>query len=166
MSDPSVAQPFRLERPFKASCDQLFQAWTDADLLRRWFAPVGMMISQAQMDLQPGGAFLYALKAPVGLEMWGKWVFQEITPPNSLTFIQHFSDAAGSVTRHPLSLTWPLQTLTVASFEAKGEAALMRITSTPLSPTPAEIVTFNAAQPLMQQAWTGTLDQLERYLAE
>jgi hypothetical protein len=37
--------------------------------------------------------------------MWGKWMFVDISAPDKLATIQMFSDAQGTITRHPLSAT-------------------------------------------------------------
>jgi uncharacterized protein YndB with AHSA1/START domain len=31
-----------------------------------------------QVDLRPGGVFLYSMKAPDGKVLWGKWVYRTI----------------------------------------------------------------------------------------
>ncbi|MFY7962554.1 MAG: SRPBCC family protein, partial [Elsteraceae bacterium] len=101
---------FEIDRRFAAPPEKVFKAWTDPEDLKRWFAPAGMSMSRAKMDLRPGGGFHYALRAPTGFEMWGMWAFEEILAPEKLVLIQHFSDPEGGVTRHPLSPTWPLRT--------------------------------------------------------
>ncbi len=69
------------------------------------------------MDLRPGGTYHYGMKAPDGAPMWGKMVYREISPPERIVFINSFSDEAGGTTRHPMAPTWPLEMLSVFTFE-------------------------------------------------
>jgi uncharacterized protein YndB with AHSA1/START domain len=78
--------------------------------------PKGVTIAKADLDLRPGGVFHYCMETPDGHEMWGKWTFLEITPPDRLIVIVSFSDANQGITRHPMSATWPLETLSKTTF--------------------------------------------------
>lgn len=164
MTTESMIQPIEINRVFSVSPDRLFAAWTKAEQLRRWFAPTGMTMSQAMMDLRVGGAFHYALRALTGLEMWGKWEFLEVAAPERLALVQYFSDASGGVARHPMSPTWPLRTHSVTTFAAEAGGTAMTIRWTPLQAEPVEVATFDAARPIVAQAWAGTLAQLEKFL--
>jgi uncharacterized protein YndB with AHSA1/START domain len=72
------------------------------------------------MDLNPGGRFHYCMKTPDGHAMWGRWTFLEILPPEKLVVVVSFSDAKGGVTRHPMSATWPLETLSTTTFTERA----------------------------------------------
>ena len=78
----------------------MFRAWTETEHLTRWFGPVGFATVARKNDLRPGGVFHYHMRAADGREMWGKWAYREIVPPDRLVFVQSFSDEAGDTTRH------------------------------------------------------------------
>ena len=59
----------------------------------------------------PAGCSTTECAAPDGSEMWGKFVYREITPPERMVFIVSFSDENGGTTRHPMAPTWPLEML-------------------------------------------------------
>lgn len=160
-----MAQLFEIDRRFAAPAERVFKAWTDPEDLKRWFPPAGMTLSQTKMDLRPGGGFHYALRAPNGFEMWGMWEFEEIEAPAKLVLLQYFSDAKGGVTRHPLSATWPLRTRSTTRFLADGAETVLSIVWVPHEAEPAEFATFDAAAPVVRQAWGGAFDQLARFLA-
>lgn len=40
-----------------ASSSRVFEAWTNPDLLKAWFAPGNMMVPSVSRDLRPGGAY-------------------------------------------------------------------------------------------------------------
>jgi hypothetical protein len=96
--------------------------------------------------------------------MWGKWTFVEIAAPARLSCLVSFSDELGGVSRHPMSATWPLQTLSVASFDAQGEKTLFTLRWSAYHATSEERQTFNGGHEGMRQGWGGTLDQLAGYL--
>jgi uncharacterized protein YndB with AHSA1/START domain len=156
---------FVINRTFDAPRDLVWKAWTEPERLMQWFSPKGFTNLSSQVDLHVGGTFHYGLRMPDGGEMWGKFTYREIVPPERLAFIMHFSDAEGGVTRHPMAPTWPLKTLSTMTLEAQGDKTLLTIHSVPFEATEEEIRTFEAGRDSMKGGWGGTLDQLEAYLA-
>jgi uncharacterized protein YndB with AHSA1/START domain len=156
---------FIISRSFAAPRALVWQVWTQAEHMGRWFSPKGFTRTAARMDLRPGGIFHYGLKAPNGLELWGKWIFREVTPPERLVWEQTFSDAAGGVTRHPMAKDWPLRMLSTATFTETDGRTTIRLEWTTLDATAPEQKVFDDSHGSMQGGWTGTFDQLEAYLA-
>ena len=154
-----------ISRLFDAPRELVWQAWTQTEHLNRWFGPKGCTIPACSMDLRPGGIFHYGMRTPDGREMWGKWTFLEIASPGRLVLISSFSDAKGGVTRHPLSATWPLQTMSTMSLIEENGQTRMTLCWSPHQPTEVERRTFDSAHEGMKQGWSGTLDQLDSYLA-
>ncbi len=164
-SNKPVANPFIISRVLNAPRELVWQAWTERDRLAQWFGPKGATIATAKLDFRPGGTFLYGMKMPDGKEMWGKFVYRQITPPERLEWVNSFSDAVGGITRHPMAPQWPLELLSIATFEDQGGKTKLTINWSPLNATPEEITLFNSMQPSMQGGWTGTFENLEAYLA-
>jgi uncharacterized protein YndB with AHSA1/START domain len=80
--------------------------------------------------------------------------------------VHSFSDDKGGLTRHPLSVSWPLELLTTVTFEeAPGGKTKLTLTWAPINATEEERKTFAAAHEGMQGGWTGTFEQLADYLA-
>jgi uncharacterized protein YndB with AHSA1/START domain len=119
------------------------------------------------MDLRPGGTYLYGMKAPDGSTMWGKFIYREIVPQQKLVFVNSFSDEEGGTTRHPLHKTWPLQLLSVFTFEDQpGDKTKFTVRWAPLNATEEERKTFDAGHDSMRGGWSGTMEQLAAYLAK
>ena len=159
-----LAQTFLISRTFDAPRELVWKAWTENDRLMQWFGPKGSTMFHAKNDLRPGGVFLYALRMPDGLEIWGKWVYREIVPPERLVLVSSFSDAEGNVTRHPMAPTWPRETLSRTTLTEHGGKTTVTIEWRPLNATEEERTTFEAGKPSMTQGWGGTLEQLDDYL--
>jgi uncharacterized protein YndB with AHSA1/START domain len=116
------------------------------------------------MDLRVGGTYHYSMKMN-GTEMWGKFTYREITPPQKLVFVSGFSDAKGGITRHPFNQAWPLQMLSTITFSepAKGKTKVA-IYWTPLNANAEELKAFADNMASMTQGWTGTLDCCAEFL--
>ncbi|MDE1147846.1 MAG: SRPBCC domain-containing protein [Azospirillaceae bacterium] len=170
---------FRLSRTFHAGMGLLWQAFTEPERLRLWWGPKGFTWVLGEMDLRPGGTFLYGMQPPGGLgaafTMWGKWTFREITPPTRnaagevtpghLAFLASFTDAGGTPIRHPMNPTWPLEVLSTVSLVKEGPGRT-RVDSTgvPFEATVEEQATFAAGLEGMRLGFSGTWDQLADYL--
>jgi uncharacterized protein YndB with AHSA1/START domain len=157
-------KPFEIARVFDAPRSEVWKAWTEPERLRQWWGPKGFTVHTCKVDLRPGGSFLYGMKAPDGSDMWGKFVYRKIEAPKRLEFIVSFSDPKGGVTRHPSSPGWPLQTLSVVSFEEQAGKTRVTVQWTPHDATEEERKSFDAGRASMQQGWGGTLDKLAAYL--
>jgi len=93
-------------------------------------------------------------------------VYREIIPPEKLVFINSFSDEKGGLGRHPMAPTWPLEMLSVFTFEVQpGGKTVVTVRWSPHNATEEERKTFDAGHASMNQGWSGTMDKLEAYLA-
>lgn len=156
---------FVISRVLNAKPDKVWKAWTEREELMQWFGPKGVTIPVATMDFRPGGVFHYCMRMPDGSEMWGKWTYREIETPDKLVLISSFSDAQGGITRHPLAADWPLETLSITTFEAQGDKTLLTINWSPWHATEVEIRKFAESHAGMEQGWGGTFEQLTAWLA-
>jgi uncharacterized protein YndB with AHSA1/START domain len=155
---------FEVSRTFAAPRALVWRAWTDQQALVGWFGPKGFTLSDATLDLRPGGFFHYKMTAPDGTAMWGRFGYREIVPETKLVWVNSFSDAAGGITKPPFAGDWPAEILVTASFTEHAGHTTVTITSLPVDATDAEIGTFAENHPSMQQGWGGTLDQLGAFL--
>jgi uncharacterized protein YndB with AHSA1/START domain len=162
----SADQDFVISRVFNAPREMVWRAWTEREQLMQWFGPKGFTMPHAKLDLRPGGIFHYAMRSPDGKEMWGKWTFREIVAPNKLVLVSSFSDAQGGISRHPMSASWPLETLSTTTLEEHDDKTTLTIRWSPLNATELEMKTFAEAQSGMQQGWGGTFEQLAAYLSK
>ncbi|HEX7262885.1 MAG TPA: SRPBCC domain-containing protein [Candidatus Dormibacteraeota bacterium] len=52
-----------IERTFQASIEEVWALWTTKEGLEAWWAPEGWKIAVRDLDLRPGGEFVYELTA-------------------------------------------------------------------------------------------------------
>ena len=57
-----------LERILNAPRELVWEAWTNPEHLKRWFAPQPYEISEVEMDLKPGGIFRIRMVGPDGFD--------------------------------------------------------------------------------------------------
>ena len=82
--DPAA---IRIERTFPAPARAVFDAWTSAELLRRWYPPgADWDTPVAEVDLRVGGRLRLVMRSPDGAEFGGGGEYREITPPTRLVF--------------------------------------------------------------------------------
>ena len=69
-----------------ASPERVFAAWTEPDLMARWFAPGDMTVPEATADLRVGGAWRVVMLDPAGQRHVVGGAYREITPFTRLAF--------------------------------------------------------------------------------
>lgn len=162
-----MANEFIISRIFDAPRAFVWKAFTEPARMKQWWGPKGFTVIRSDMDLRVGGIYHYGLKTPEGAVMWGKFVYREIVPPERMSFINSFSDEKGGVTRHPGHEKWPLEMLSTFTFEEiRGSQTKFTVNWSPFEATADEMKTFEMSFDSMIQGWTGTMDQLQTYLAK
>ena len=135
---------------FDAPRDLVWKCFTDPEHMKQWWGPKGVTVVASKMDLRLGGTYHYGMKAPDGSVMWGKMVYREIVPPEKLVFINSFSDEKGGLARHPMAPTWPIEMLSVFTFEEQpGGKTKFTVRWSPHNATDEERKTFDAGHASM-----------------
>jgi uncharacterized protein YndB with AHSA1/START domain len=84
-------------RLFDAPRERVFRAWSDPELLARWWGPKGFTNTFHEFDFRPDGHWRFTMHAPNGGNFANENVFDEITPPERITF-RHISPPVFAVT--------------------------------------------------------------------
>ncbi len=155
-----------ITRVLDAPIDLVFKTITQAEHLAHWWGPKGLKLNVLQLELRVGGVFHYGMEAENGQKMWGKFVYREINPPSSITFVNSFADEQGNTIRAPFSPAWPLEILNVWTFTEQDGKTLLTLHGRPINATNEEIELFESMKTSMQQGFGGTFDQLTEYLTK
>lgn len=118
---------------FDAPRDAVFQAWTDPDQLKHWYAPDGCSIEFKAIDVKPGGNFHYCIHDPVHGQCWIIGTYLKILPNEKLVFTMIMSNEAGdavSALANGKAEDWPERHLATVTFEAIGQRTKMTIHQT------------------------------------
>ena len=84
-----------LTRTFDASTERVWQAWTEPDLVKRWWGPQGFTAPVAEMDVREGGTSLVCMRAPAefgGQDFYSTWTYGRVVPGERLEYVQRFTD--------------------------------------------------------------------------
>lgn len=154
-------QELVITRVFDAPRDLVFKAWTERDRMMRWWGPNGFTLPVCNIDVRPGGAYLYCMRSPEGKEYWGKGVYREIVEPERIVCTDRFADEKGdtvSPQAYGMSPDWPEEALITVTFDEHGGKTRFTLQHAPLKP--------GAERDMCHQGWSESLDKLENYLAK
>lgn len=69
-----------------ASAERVFAAWTEPELLRRWWGPRPVTCCDARVDLRVGGGYRIGNLLPDGNVVWISGEFEVVEPPKRLVY--------------------------------------------------------------------------------
>jgi uncharacterized protein YndB with AHSA1/START domain len=81
-----VERSIVVTRVFDAPRNLVFDAWTDARHIGRWYGPRGFTITTHSMDVRPGGVWLFDMHGPDGVDYPNKITYIEIAKPERLVY--------------------------------------------------------------------------------
>jgi uncharacterized protein YndB with AHSA1/START domain len=171
MTNPDTAVPssdadLRITRSFNAPRELVYKTMTETEHLQHRWGPPGSSITVKRNEPRPGGIFHYCMHFPGGVEMWGRFLYRELTPPERIVFVNGFADPEGNAQPNPMSPGWPMEMLITNTLteEEEGKTVLTML-SQPINATELERATFRAGHISMQGGFGGMYDVYEQYLA-
>jgi uncharacterized protein YndB with AHSA1/START domain len=73
-------------RVFDAPKRLVFEAWSKAEYVSRWFTPAPLTTPRCEIDLRTGGAFRLVMRMPDGVEFPMDATFDEVVPEERIVF--------------------------------------------------------------------------------
>ncbi len=117
-----------ITRIFDAPPGLVWKAWTDPDLMGRWWGPKGYTAPVIKIDLRVGGKYLYCMRSSEGQDVWSTGVFREIVPYRKIVATDSFADEKGNVvmaSHYGMTGEWPAELIATEKFEEeKGKTRL------------------------------------------
>jgi uncharacterized protein YndB with AHSA1/START domain len=74
-----------ITRVFDAPRALVFNAWTQPEMLAKWFGPKGFSATTIQNDVRPGGAYDFHMRGDNYDDHW-TGTYREVVPPERLAF--------------------------------------------------------------------------------
>ena len=88
-----AARVVRIERTFDAPAEDVFDAWTSPEVIRRWFIPQdGWQEPSAEVDLRVGGTIRVVMRDPEGEPVGAGGEYTLIERPHRLAFTWTFDE--------------------------------------------------------------------------
>jgi uncharacterized protein YndB with AHSA1/START domain len=148
-------QTLVITRLFDAPRELVYDAWTNAEHLQRWFSPAALTVSDVKVDLRVGGKFQYCMRGPNGEEVWGVGTYRELDRPAKIVYTDSFADRDGNPVdpgrygasaQHPKAM---LVTITFTEVDGKTKITLRH-----------EVPAWVPERTAMRQGWSEMLDRL------
>ena len=73
-----------LHRTIDAPVETVYAAWTDPEVMRRWFAPRDLVVARAVAEVEVGGTFLIEMRGADGETHVTLGVYREVVPNRRL----------------------------------------------------------------------------------
>ncbi|MBF9030182.1 hypothetical protein HKCCE3408_07230 [Rhodobacterales bacterium HKCCE3408] len=84
--DNPADRTMRIERVINAKPDEIWRAWTDPDLLPRWWGPDGFSCDTTRIDLREGGEWVFDMIGPDGTRYPNQHEFVAYDRPNRIEY--------------------------------------------------------------------------------
>jgi len=141
----------RVQRRFEAPRERVFDAWTNPDVLREWWAAMPTMSpGEIDVDLREGGRYRMQMVADTGDVHTVVGEYKEVRRPERLAYTWTWESNEDA-------MTGSADTLVEVDFA--DDAGGTRVTLTHSGFANAEIAGMH------DHGWNGTFDSLERYFA-
>jgi uncharacterized protein YndB with AHSA1/START domain len=137
----SSGRVVRLERTFSASAEDVFDAWTSSEVMRRWFhcAP-DWDTPEAESDLRVGGQVRVVMRRPDGSEAGARGEYRLIDRPHRLVMTWTFDDDPSNEQLIELSLS-----------ESGGSTTVLMVNSR---------ISTDRRRDAQDEGWHGCLNEL------
>ena len=106
ISKDVASKKIRVTRQFEAPAEQVWNAWTNSELLDLWWAPKPWKAQTKKMDFREGGFWLYAMVGPDGAPSWCRVDYEAIVPLESFTGFDAFCDEDGNINKDFPTMHW------------------------------------------------------------
>jgi uncharacterized protein YndB with AHSA1/START domain len=135
----------RIERTFAASAEDVFDAWTSPEVMRRWFhCYPDWETPEAEVDLRVGGKVRVLMRRPDGTEAEARGEYQLIDRPHRLVMLWTFNDDPSNE-----------QLLELTFSESGGSTTVLLVNSG---------ISTDGRRDAQDVGWHGCLDELGRIL--
>lgn len=141
-----------ITRTFNGPARIVFDAWTRADLVRRWWAPrsLGVSMVSCDADVRVGGGYRYVIQARGGDPLAFSGRYTEVTPTARLVYTQVFEPMADAG-----------EAVITVSFQEDGGRTHMTSLERYVSPEVRDAVIASG----MEVGMRATMDQLDELVA-
>ena len=135
----------RIERTFTASAEDVFDAWTSPEVMRRWFhCAHDWETPEAEVDLRVGGKVRIVMRQPDGSEAEASGEYTLIDRPHRLAMTWTFQDDPSNEQLMELSFS-----------ESEGATRVLLVNSG---------ISTDGRRDAQDWGWNGCLDELARAL--
>lgn len=96
-------------REFDAPVEKVWKAWTESEILDKWWAPKPWKAETREMNFTEGGIWLYSMVSPEGERHWSKVDLKTVVPGQSFSSLSKFCDENGAPIDTMPAMGWFVQ---------------------------------------------------------
>src|SRR3989344_6293616 len=97
---PVQSKTIKITRILNAPREAVWKAWTEPELMKKWWGPKDFTAPHIKNDLKVGGKYHYCMRGPAGSdwdkEMWSGGTYKEVIPMEKIGATDHFEDDKGN----------------------------------------------------------------------
>jgi uncharacterized protein YndB with AHSA1/START domain len=90
--EPESERELVITRLVQAPRRLVWQSFTSAEHLGRWWGPDGFRTTTSQFELGPGGRWIFVMHGPDGTDYPNQITWREVVPPERLTYLHGGDD--------------------------------------------------------------------------
>lgn len=158
-----------IERVFDAPRELVWKAWTDPEMIKKWWGPEGFTAPSIKIDFREGGKYIYAMQGPKGSEwdrvMYSSGVFKEIIPHEKIVSTDYFSDENGNKIKpsdEGQDENFPTEMSVTITFDEREDGKTKLTIFYPKVENEAQYEAMLKSG--MKEGWSSSLDKMEKAL--
>ena len=158
-----------IEHVFDAPKELVWRAWTEPEMVKKWWGPAGFSAPSIKIDFRITGKYIFAMHGPKGSDwdkdMYTAGVYEEIVPNEKIVLTQYLSDENGEM-QEPVGFgqdpNFPKETTVTVLLEEieKGKTKLSIIYPKPKTKEQMDAILKSG----MKEGWSSSLDKLAESL--
>lgn len=148
-----------ITRIFNAPRELVWKAFSDVEMLKKWWGPRNFTSPAGTIDFRVGGKYHFCMRTPEGQDMWSTGIYQEIIPMEKIVNTDSFADKDGNVVSpesYGFDATFPKEMLVTLTFEDEHGKTKFTLSH--------EGVPSKAMHDDMQIGWNESFDKLAESL--
>lgn len=90
----------KIQRRFDAPIETIWSMWTDPEMFKQWYGPMGMTVPVAEMDVKVGGTRKVCMemqRPDRTMSMWFIGVYEEVQRPARLVYTESICTEDGTI---------------------------------------------------------------------
>lgn len=155
-----------IERTFRAPVERVWKAWSEPEMIKKWWGPKDFSAPDVAIDFRVGGKYLYSMRDDKGLagqkgrKFWSTGTYSEIEPGKKIKVTDSFADEKGNVVSSEEygMKGFPREMMVTVSFETADGGTKMTLRH--------EGLPEGGMGEQTEQGWQQSLDKLEKALTE
>jgi PhnB protein len=115
-----------ITRHYDFAPEVVWDAWTQSEILDRWWAPKPWKAETKNFDFKVGGVWHYAMVGPNNQKQWGRFEYTKINAPKTFSGVDAFSNEKGEKSSDIPETDWQVE----FNKEGTGTALVVNVTAT------------------------------------